>query len=48
MTLVTSCLTIVEPPNDETIISVVLATGRFGNVRSEPHKAFPLSEAANN
>ena len=39
-------VTIVEAPNDETMISVMLATGTLGNVRSETLKAFPLSEAA--
>lgn len=39
-------VTIVEAPNDETMMSVMLATGRFGDVRSVTLKAFPLSEAA--
>jgi uncharacterized protein with GYD domain len=40
-------VTIVEAPNDEVIMAVLLATGRLGNVRSETLKAFPMSEAAN-
>jgi uncharacterized protein with GYD domain len=40
-------VTIVEAPNDEAIMAVLLATGRLGNVRSETLKAFPMSEAAN-
>jgi uncharacterized protein with GYD domain len=39
-------VTIVEAPNDEAIMSVLLNTGRLGNVRSETIKAFPISEAA--
>lgn len=40
-------VTIVEAPNDEVIMAVLLATGRLGNVRSETLKAFPMCEAAN-
>lgn len=39
-------VTIVEAPNDETMMSVILATGSLGNVRSETLKAFPICEAA--
>jgi uncharacterized protein with GYD domain len=39
-------VTIVEAPNDETMMSVILATGSLGNVRSETLKAFPMDEAA--
>jgi uncharacterized protein with GYD domain len=39
-------VTIVEAPNDETIMSIILATGSLGNVRSETLKAFPMDEAA--
>jgi uncharacterized protein with GYD domain len=39
-------ITIVEAPNDEAIMSVLLSTGRLGSVRSETIKAFPMSEAA--
>ena len=39
-------VTIVEAPNDEAITSVLLSTGRLGNIRSETLKAFPVSEAA--
>lgn len=39
-------VTIVEAPNDETMMSVMLATGRLSNVRSETLKALPLAEAA--
>jgi uncharacterized protein with GYD domain len=39
-------VTIVEAPNDETMMAVILATGSLGNVRSETLKAFPMDEAA--
>ena len=39
-------VTIVEAPNDETILPVILATGSLGNVRSEILKAFSMNEAA--
>jgi uncharacterized protein with GYD domain len=39
-------VTIVEAPNDETIMSIILATGSLGNVRSETLKAFLICEAA--
>ena len=39
-------VTIVEAPNDEAIMSVLLSTGKLGNARSETLKAFPLSQAA--
>lgn len=39
-------VTIVEAPNDEAIMSVLLSTGKLGNTRSETLKAFPLSQAA--
>jgi uncharacterized protein with GYD domain len=39
-------VTIVEAPNDETILPVLLATGSLGNVRSETLKAFSMDEAA--
>lgn len=39
-------VTIVEAPNDETILPVILATGSLGNVRSETLKAFSMDEAA--
>jgi uncharacterized protein with GYD domain len=39
-------VTIVEAPNDETILPVILATGGLGNVRSETLKAFSMDEAA--
>lgn len=38
-------VSIVEAPNDEAIMSVLLSTGKLGNVSSETLKAFPLSEA---
>ena len=38
-------VSIVEAPNDETIMSVLLSAGKLGNVRTETLKAFPLSEA---
>ena len=37
---------IIEAPNDETIMSIILATGSLGNVRSETLKAFLICEAA--
>ena len=40
-------VTIVEAPNDETILPVILATGSLGHVRSETLKAFSMNEAAN-
>jgi uncharacterized protein with GYD domain len=40
------CPAIVEAPNDETMMSVILATGSLGNVRSETLKAFTIDEAA--
>lgn len=39
-------VTIVEAPNDETILPVILATGSSGNVRSETLKGFSMNEAA--
>ena len=39
-------VTIIEAPNDETILPVILATGSLGNVRSETLKAFSMDEAA--
>jgi uncharacterized protein with GYD domain len=39
-------VTIVEAPNDETIMSHILATASLGNVRSETLKAFTMDEAA--
>ena len=39
-------VTTVEAPNDETIMSIMLATGSLGNVRSETLKAFSMDEAA--
>src|SRR5919109_4585062 len=39
-------VTIVEVPNDETMMSIMLSTGSLGNVRSETLKAFPMEEAA--
>jgi uncharacterized protein with GYD domain len=39
-------VTIVEAPNDETILPVILATGSLSNVRSETLKAFSMDEAA--
>jgi uncharacterized protein with GYD domain len=38
-------ITIVESPNDETIMSIVLNTQSLGNVRSETLKAFSMDEA---
>lgn len=40
-------ITVVEVPNDEALMSVLLNTGRLGNARSETIKAFPIFEAAN-
>src|ERR671923_1611554 len=37
---------IVEAPNDETMMSTILATGSLGNVRAETLKAFTMNEAA--
>ena len=39
-------VTIVEVPNDETMMSVILNTGSLGNVRSETLKAIPMQEAS--
>jgi uncharacterized protein with GYD domain len=39
-------VTIVEAPNDETIILTILAAGSWGNVRTETLKAFTMDEAA--
>src|SRR5919109_2632482 len=39
-------VTTVEAPNDEAIMSIMLATGSLGNVRSETLKAFTMDEAA--
>jgi uncharacterized protein with GYD domain len=39
-------VTIVEAPNDETMMSTILATGSLGNVRTETLKAFTIDEAA--
>jgi uncharacterized protein with GYD domain len=39
-------VTIVEAPNDETMMSTILATASLGNVRSETLKAFTMDEAA--
>lgn len=38
-------VTIVEAPNDETMMSVMLTTGSLGNVRSETLKAISMQEA---
>lgn len=38
-------ISIVEAPNDEAIMSVLLSNEKLGNVRSETLKAFTLSEA---
>ena len=38
-------VSIVEAPNDEAIMSVLLSAGKLGNVRTETLKAFPLPEA---
>jgi len=38
-------VTIVEASSEEAMISVLLATGKLGTVRSETLKAFPISEA---
>lgn len=37
---------IIEAPNDETILPVILSTASLGNVRCETLKAFPIDEAA--
>jgi len=39
-------VSIVEVPNDEAAMSVALATGSLGSVRTTTLKAFPESEAA--
>jgi uncharacterized protein with GYD domain len=39
-------VTIVEAPDDESIMSVLLSTGKLANARSETLKAFPVSEVA--
>lgn len=39
-------VTIVEAPDDETMMSIMLSTGSLGNVRSETLKAFTMEEAA--
>ena len=39
-------VTIVEAPNDKTIMPIILATRSLGNVRSETLKAFSMDEAA--
>jgi uncharacterized protein with GYD domain len=39
-------VTTVEAPNDEAIMSIMLATESLGNVRSETLKAFTMDEAA--
>ena len=39
-------ITIVEAPNDETMMSTLLALASLGNVRSETLKAFTMDEAA--
>jgi uncharacterized protein with GYD domain len=38
-------VTTVEVPNDESMMSIMLTTGRLGNVRSETMKAVPMHEA---
>ncbi len=38
-------VSIIEAPNDETIIPAILATANLGNVRCETLKAFTLDEA---
>lgn len=37
---------IIEAPNDETILPVILSTASLGNVRCETLKAFTIDEAA--
>ena len=37
---------IIEAPNDETMMSTILAAGSWGNVRTETLKAFTMDEAA--
>jgi uncharacterized protein with GYD domain len=39
-------VTTVEVPDEETMISIMLATGSLGNVHSETLKAFSMDEAA--
>jgi uncharacterized protein with GYD domain len=39
-------VSIVEAPNDETILPAILATASLGNVRCETLKAFTMDEAA--
>ena len=39
-------ITIVEAPNDEAMMSILLTIGKLGNVHSETLKAFTISEAA--
>ena len=39
-------VSIIEAPNDETIMPAILATASLGNVHSETLKAFTLDEAA--
>jgi uncharacterized protein with GYD domain len=38
-------VTTVEVPSDESMMSIMLDTGRLGNVRSETMKAIPMHEA---
>ena len=38
-------VTIVEDPNDEAVMSVLLTTGELGIVRGDTLKAFQMSEA---
>ena len=42
----TDFVTIVEAPNDETIIPAILSTASLGNARTETLKAFTVDEAA--
>lgn len=39
-------ISIIEAPNDETIMQAILATASLGNVRCETLKAFTIDEAA--
>jgi uncharacterized protein with GYD domain len=39
-------VTIVDAPSDETMMSVLLATEKVGNVHSETLNTFPISEVA--
>ena len=39
-------VSIIEAPNDETIIPAILATASLGNVRCETLKGFTMDEAA--